>query len=366
MSKRGENIYKRKDGRWEARYIKRRKPDGTACYGYCYGTTYRDAKEKLRLAVISLANGDTASTDAPRKFSSFCDEWLKLKRSRVKESTFIKYSAVIEKHIKPHLGEYRAENITAVTAEEFSHRLLSDEGLSAKTVRDILTLLHAVIKYSSKSVPSLRSLELIYPRAEKKEMRVLSREEQRRFTEYLMHDTDCCKFGTLLCLMTGMRIGEICALRWSDISLEDGTVRVDKTMQRLKCADGATRVVVSEPKSTSSARVIPLGSLAVELCRRFRADGEAYVLTGEVTRYIEPRCLQYKMERYVAECRLDGVHFHTLRHSFATRCIEVGFDIKSLSEVLGHANVQITLDRYVHSSMELKRENMKKLSELGY
>lgn len=364
MGKRGENIYKRKDGRWEARYIKCREDDGRAHYGYCYGATYREAKEKLRRAA---PNPENALTGGARKFSSYCDEWLTMKRDRVKESTLVKYTAIMEKHIKPKLGALRADSISSVRAEQFAHELLCVDGLSSKTVRDILTLLHAVIKYCAKSVPALRAVELVYPRAEKKEMRVLSREEQQRFTEYLLSDTDSCKFGTLLCLLTGMRLGEICALRWRDISLSDGTLRVVGTMQRLKRASEQTSsVIVSKPKSASSARVIPLGTLALELCRRFAAADEAYVLTGDAASYTEPRCLQYKMEHYVKECGLDGVHFHTLRHSFATRCIEVGFDIKSLSEVLGHASVQITLDRYVHSSMELKRENMKKLAVLGY
>lgn len=171
-------------------------------------------------------------------------------------------------------------------------------------------------------------------------------------------------------MLTGLRIGEICALRWQDVSLTDATVCVKCTMQRIKNLDcdtgNKTKVVISSPKSYSSAREIPLSPLALELCKKFYGSPNAYVLTDEAERFVEPRVLQYKMKRYTSDCGLVGEHFHTLRHSFATRCVEVGFEIKSLSEVLGHASPQITLERYVHSSIELKRENMMKLASIGY
>lgn len=182
---------------------------------------------------------------------------------------------------------------------------------------------------------------------------------------------DECKFGVMVALLTGLRIGEICALRWRDISLEEGIIKVSSTMQRLKNLDEnqgvKTRVIISEPKSESSARLIPMTRYTEELCSKWKAaDEDAFVLTGDPNRYIEPRTLQYKLEHYTQECDLEGVHFHVLRHTFATRCVEVGFEIKSLSEILGHSSPRITLERYVHSSMELKRDNMNKLAEIGY
>lgn len=371
MSKKGENIYKRKDGRWEARYIKTYALDGKAKYGYCYGRTYREAKEKVNLAKAALLHQEPIKEREQRKkLSVFCEEWLRLKRSKVKESTYIKYSAIIENHIMPGLGECLVSSLDALLVEQFSYDLMHVFQLSAKTVKDILMVLHAILVYAEKQSPYLRHIEIVYPKTEKKEMRVLSREEQAQFTNYLLEDMDSCKFGTMLTLLTGMRIGEVCALRWRDISLKDGVIYVKATMQRIKNFDcdqeAKTKIVISDPKSFSSARVIPLSVFALKLCRRFYGNPNAFILTGEETKYVEPRILQYKMERYVEACGLSGVHFHTLRHSFATRCVEVGFEIKSLSEVLGHANPQITLERYVHSSIELKRENMMKLTTIGY
>lgn len=371
MSKKGENIYKRKDGRWEARYIRSYSLDGKAKYGYCYGKTYHEAKEKVNTARASVINNEPQNENLQRKrLATFCDEWLRLKRSKVKDSTYEKYHRVMENHIKSRLGGSVVASLNSLTVEQFAYDLMHEERLSAKTVKDILTVLHSVLLYVEKQSPCFHGIEIVYPKAEKKEMRVLTRDEQERFMDYLLKDTDNCKFGTLFALLTGLRIGEVCALRWCDISLEYKVVYVKSTMQRIKNFDEAdgtkTKIITSDPKSFSSARVIPLSPFAFELCKRFYGNRNAYVLTGDTSRYIEPRTLQYKMQHYVNECGLDGVHFHTLRHSFATRCVEVGFEIKSLSEVLGHANPQITLERYVHSSLELKRENMLKLTAIGY
>lgn len=373
MSKKGENIYKRKDKRWEGRYIKGYHPDGTPKYGYCYGKTYREAKQKVLAAKTALATGASVpSTSRKRRFGFFCDEWLRLNRNRVKESTYVKYCGIMEKHIKPRLGGCLVQSLSSVMIEQFSHELLYEEELAPKTVKDILTMLHSVIKYTTKQFPEpIPMIEIVYPKIPKNEMRVLTRDEQTRFVQYLLKDMDSCKFGVLLALLTGMRIGEVCALRWENVSLTEKTVNVKCTMQRLRDLGenrtSKTKIVISEPKSDTSARLIPLTDYAVKLCKtQWRGCPSAFVLTGDTQRYIEPRSMQYKLERYTEECGLDGVHFHTLRHSFATRCVEVDFEIKSLSEILGHSSPRITLERYVHSSMELKRDNMNKLASIGF
>lgn len=153
--------------------------------------------------------------------------------------------------------------------------------------------------------------------------------------------------------------------------LADRTVSVSSTMQRLKNSDGGssskTSIRISTPKSDSSLRIIPLSDYLIDICNQWTwMAPEAYVLTGDLDRFVEPRTLQYRLAKYTKDCNLDGVHYHVLRHTFATRCVEVDFEIKSLSEVLVHSSPRITLERYVHSSMELKRDNMKKLLTIGY
>ena len=170
-------------------------------------------------------------------------------------------------------------------------------------------------------------------------------------------------------LLSGIRIGGLCALKWENVDLREGTIRISATLQRLSRTEAehesCTRIVISTPKSETSARTIPLTEHAAALCKRFAvSDPAAYVLTG-TEHCMEPRVLQYRIQKYTRDCGLEGVHAHTLRHTFATRAVEVGFEIKSLSEILGHAGTSITLERYVHSSMELKRANMNKLTAAG-
>lgn len=369
--RKGENIFQRKDGRWEARYIKGYELSGKAKYGFCYGKTYKDAKEKVAKYKAALVSGNPIPTSGPRhRFAFYCDEWLQLRKSRVRESTYIKYDTVLKKHIKPKLGGCFPLGITTGIVDDFSKELLFDDKLAVKTVRDILTLLHDILKYTASQFPGLfPTVEINYPKEDRRETRVLSHDEQNRFTEFLSSDTDCCKFGVLLMLMTGIRIGELCALKWENIDLIERTIRISGSMQRLHDAEeegeNRTRIIVGSPKSSSSARTIPITDHTVALCRRFEVkNADAYVLTG-TEKYMEPRVLQYRIEKYTYECGIKGVHAHTLRHTFATRAVEVGFEIKSLSEILGHAATTVTLERYVHSSIELKRANMDKLAAAG-
>lgn len=366
MSKKGENIYKRKDGRWEARYEKCRSVTGKIVYGYCYGKTYKEAKQKMQYAISNTAQQPKAK-QAETQFDVYCDDWLCEKAVTIRQSSYIKYEIIIERHIKPFFGHILLAEITTALCSKFRETLSEKE--SPKMVRDILTVLKAVLKYSQQKEPTFnKNIEIVMPRTVQKEMRVLSSQESASFLRYLIEDIDACKLGIILSVMTGMRIGEICALKWDNISLSDGTVKVSSTMQRLRKLDnnqnGKTEVVIGAPKSSASMRTIPLTKECIALCERMAAPCNSYVLTGS-SLYMEPRALQYRLKKYTEACGLKGVHFHTLRHTFATRCVEVGFEIKSLSEILGHSSTTITLDRYVHSSLQLKRTNMDKLSGIN-
>ena len=254
--------------------------------------------------------------------------------------------------------------------DDFVKELQFEDELAPKTVHDILVVLHGILKFTaSKCKGVFPTVEINYPKIGKKEMRVLSREEQEHFISYLQSDLDPCRFGILLALCTGIRIGELCALRWEYVSTRDKAIKIVETLQRLRDTSASqnarTRIVIGPPKSDTSVRTIPMTEYAAGLCRHMKPQSSAaYVLTG-TDAFMEPRVLQYRLEKYTQACGLEGVHFHTLRHTFATRAVEVGFEIKSLSEILGHASVTITLDRYVHSSLELKRDNMQKLNAAG-
>ena len=232
----GENIFRRRDGRWEARYSKGRELSGKIKYGYCYGKTYREAKEKAEKCKAALASGNPLPTSmTPNLFSAYCMGWLHAKKSKVKESTYIKYSTVVEKHIIPKLGDCCPLGFTTELMDDFIRELQFEDELAPKTVHDILVVLHGILKFTaSKCKGVFPTVEINYPKIGKKEMRVLSREEQARFISYLQKDLDPCRFGILLALCTGIRIGELCALRWEYVSTRDKAIKIVETLQRLR------------------------------------------------------------------------------------------------------------------------------------
>lgn len=362
MARQRKNIYERNKRWWEYRYEKDRSSARKTKHGYSYSKSHKGGKQKVT-GVGTTSTELPLHQQAPELFEVYCDAWLNEKSASIKQSTYVKYEIIIEKHIKPFLGGYYFSEITEKHFLGFEDQLAKN--LSSKTIRDILTVLKAVFKFVQKK-RHLYNTEFDFPmpRVVRYEMRVLSEEEEKKLIRYLLCTIDACKFGIVLSTMTGLRIGEICALKWENISIPDGTLKVDSTLQRLKTSSKEahkTVVVTGTPKSSASVRTIPMTKECIELCIKMVAEPDAFVLTG-TTDYMEPRALQYRLKKYTTDCGLQDVHFHTLRHTFATRCVEAGFEIKSLSEILGHSSTTVTLDRYVHSSMQLKRANMDKLS----
>ena len=234
-----------------------------------------------------------------------------------------------------------------------------------KTVNDILCVLKLIFSYiKGQSVKTNCNFHNICVRQEQKQMRVLSTTEQKKLTEFLTDNMDLNKLGVYLSLYTG--IGELCALKWKNIKLKDRILHIDKTMQRIQIYDEdvKTKIVITPPKSKCSERDIPLPKFLCDILKKFKKAESNFLLSGSSEHFIEPRMLRYTFGKYMKSCNLENVNFHALRHTFATRCVESGFEIKTLSEILGHSSVKITLDRYVHSSMELKRKNMEKLESI--
>ena len=241
-------------------------------------------------------------------------------------------------------------------------------GLSPKTVNSSLSVMKNIFEYARREknlqVADISDISVKQPQ---KPMRVLSRSEQQRLSQYLCFDPSPCHLGMLLCLYTGLRIGEICALRWEDICFAEQYLYVHHTMQRIQILgsrEKKTKVVIQPPKSDCSIRKIPIPDEVLQFLRPAQRNGDAFLLTGLAQTYIEPRNMENQFKAAASDCGISDVNFHALRHTFATRCVELGFDIKSLSEIMGHANVNITLNRYVHPSMELKQKNMNMLSSL--
>ena len=372
MPRKGENIYKRKDGRWEGRYIKSRSVSGKAVYGYVYSRTYRDVKKALLQAAASSNLSVPCGTRAQYAptLKDLALDYLEDSKNHVKESTRNKYINLFSSYLLPMLGELRVEDLTYEILQKHCSNLLSNggarhQGLSPKTVSDLLSLLGGALQYAEKRGCRLQcNVKSIRIKQAEHQMRILTQSEQDALCSYLCENPTPCHLGILLSFFTGLRIGEICALRWDDISLTHQTVSIHQAMQRIQRQDPSgskTRVVITTPKSACSIRVIPIPDAVSELLRVHTKERKGFVLTnGEA--YLEPRTLENRYKRILKICEIEPANYHALRHTFATRCIEQGFDIKTLSEILGHASVTITMNRYVHPSMALKREYMQRLS----
>lgn len=361
MSRRGDNIYHRKDGLWEARYLKEIDIYGKKKYGSVYSRSYTDAKRKRQDALDNILLNQKPVSLRSLTVNELVEEWLFINKARLKLSTYQRYCGYWNNHIKNAVGDLRLLYASPVVIRQYSTGLLK-KGLSEQTSNSVLIFLHSVMKYGHAQY-RLPLPEFKYLRVEQKEMRVLSLEEQRRLAEYLKKDMDIYKFGVLLTLYTGLRVGELCALRWSDV--QDNCIFVKQTIQRLQKEDGkGTRLIIGAPKTRKSIRTVPLLSSLDGYIKHFKDAGEKqeYLLGTPWTPITEPRMMQYKFKKYMKELKIEGATIHSLRHTFATRAIEAGMDVKSLSELLGHSNIQTTLNRYVHSSLSHKKANMEKLT----
>lgn len=372
MPRKGENIYKRKDGRWEGRYIKSRTCTGKIVYGYVYAKTYREAKLKLQESIPPRNPQQVVSAvKNSYSFSAIALDWFENIKSRTKESTRNKYHNILEDYILPVYGEKTLDTITYEFIESHCSYLLISGGkkglgLSAKTVTDVLSVIRNVLKFAVRKgmyVPCDGST--IQVKCTTKQMRVLSKTEQEQLCKYILSEPEPCNIGILVCLFTGLRVGEICALRWEDVSFSDQTIHIHHTLQRIQNQSdngSKTKIVVTTPKSSCSIRTIPIPDELSEVLATHKKSSVGYLLTNDEDKYVEPRTMQNKFKKALKMSGIESANFHAIRHTFATRCIELGFDVKSLSEILGHANVNITMNRYVHPTFELKKENMKKLS----
>ena len=360
MPKRGENIRKRSDGRWEGRYIYKRELNGKAKYRSVYANTYAEVKQKLE-AEKGEDSISKKRTEKPIKtFSDLAKQWLSACEINLKYSTIVKYSFILEKHILPWFGDL---NPTMVTEEIVGDFLKSKSTeLSCSSLHTLLIVTKAILKYAYKHGCCSRiDIDLRVPAVRKGNVVVLSKVERECLENFLLEEMDSTKLGFYLCLSTGLRIGELCALKWENIDISQGILHVNSTLQRIKAIDGQavskTKLMITSPKSISSIRDIPLPHQLSETLYSFKRTNESFLLSGNCEP-VEPRTMQYRFNKYAERLNLSYSNPHVLRHTFATHCIELGFDVKTLSEILGHSSVEITLNRYVHSSEERKRLQM--------
>ena len=267
-------------------------------------------------------------------------------------------------YILPILGGEYMQNLTTSKLNDFIHhklnngRLNGNGGLSAKSVRDIMTVYRSIESYAAREY-GIKETHFTMPKIEKKQTDVLSTFERKRLENYLIHNQNNTNISVLLCLFTGLRVGELCGLKWGDIDFKNETVSVQRTVQRVN-KHGKSEIVIGSPKSKSSNRTIPIPNFLLAILKTKRKGDDFYIITG-TCKPTEPRTMQNRFKAILKICGIRNVNFHLLRHTYATVCIESGFDPKTLSELLGHADANITLNQYVHSSMQMKKNYVSRL-----
>ena len=367
MPRYGENIYHRKDGRWEGRYIAMRLPDGKAKYKSVYGPSRSAVKKRMLAALQTLAKEPAASCNLTVKelFARY------LAQTDVKTSTRERYRFMIERHVLPQLGQTPVSKLTAKGLSDFlrhlkNHgRLDGKGGLSAKTVRDVAVLIKSLLRFAQAEYHCVcDALNARLPAYTQKKIEVFSETELMVLGKALS-PSDKISIAVTLALYAGLRVGGVCALRAGDIDVLAGTLSISRSVQRLTL-NGKSQLLVQRPKSDSSERIVPLHPELLRLLRKVTADmsPDAYIMTGKIGRPADPRTCQYQFTMLLKRCGIRHRGFHALRHTFATRCIEAGADVKSVSEMLGHTDIKTTLKLYVHPSLESKRRCIQQINFL--
>lgn len=302
-------------------------------------------------------------------FSSLAEQWLASVSHGVKESTLAHYDYTLQRYLLPVFGAWKVHGLDEQRLEQGMLEVISPKSgnhkpLGASSARECLSILRRICKYAA-HLRLMRPVEILVklPQFERVQTKPLSVQEQACLRDFVLEHPTTRKAGLLLQMQLGLRIGEVCGLQWGDFDLSAGVLTIRRTVSRIYCRDGHTKVLIQTPKTRSSGREIPIPQELFTLLQRLHggASEETWFLSGNAEKPVEPRCYRKSVQLYLRQAAVRKVHPHTLRHTFATTCLQAGCDIKTLSELLGHADPNITLRRYVHSNMNRKRRELERV-----
>ncbi len=292
--------------------------------------------------------------------AQLCSQWAESLRYQIKPSSYALYLTMIEKHILPELGNYPVAEINNQVMEQFM-RKIQYQGLAWNTQRLIVFLIKSVLQTGEESgIYTAERLHYSIPKSKKTGMRVFNHESAEKLMNYLENSEEVFETGLLISFCTGIRVGELCGLQWQDVDWKGGTLRINRTVSRIRNLTNSlskTMIYIGSPKTGTSIREIPLPDFLILKMLKNKREGSCYILTG-TTKCMEPRSVQRKFKTVLKKCSIPDINIHSLRHMFASKWIENGFDYKALSEILGHSSIKITMDIYVHSNMEQKKAYM--------
>lgn len=314
-------------------------------------------------------------------YSNWAAQWLTRKEQLVKESTFSAYSNIVVNHLVPHFGRVGLQDITEERIQSFAFHLLRDGrldgagGMCERSTRDIIVVLKNSLRDAMKLklLPSTE-FEIQYPNKQDRfRIKVIAKSEQQKLVQAVYLALSPRSVGIMLALYTGLRIGEVCGLKWSDIDFENKMLHVNRTVQRVyrKTLDGKgkSQIIVGPPKTRSSRREVPISAILLPVLKRIAPETSNVFFLSGTEKCVEVRTYRTFFDDFLKKNQVENINFHALRHTFATRCIEAGGDCKTVSELLGHSSVNMTLNLYVHPQIEQKRrcvELLPKYSELAW
>lgn len=363
MARHGENIYKRKDGRYEGRYVIGKKPDGRTKFGYVYSRSFHEVRTALLLKRTSLVQNKGYAALGRTTLSEWVEKWMKeTLTGTIKPSSWQTYRNLCTRHILPCLGDMDITLITPAAVQAFVFEM-QEKGLSASITKGAYRLLSAALRYAVEEglIRKNPCKRIRFQPDAQKEARVLNSQEQKK----ILQATDSEHLYAVLGLYTGLRLGEICALKWTDIDWNKSSITVRRTVQRIaqfNSKDGRKTILsIGTPKTYRSYRTIPIPAFLLRKLNELLSESQSDFVFGKHDHVADPRTIQRRFARFVDRLSLKGVHFHTLRHSFATRLLELGTDIKTVSILLGHSSVRTTLDVYAHSLLEQQQNAIDRL-----
>lgn len=357
MTKHSKNIFKQQCNKHEISTIKYRY--NMSDYNLSHNRTYRKINDKQEQSISIIKKTPS--------FSQMAKRWLMSVKGTVKDSTYTRYYRIVYSYLIPELEKYEISKINTLSVNRLKDKFLRiggkrGKGLSEKTIIDILSVFKLILINAVEEGYNTMNVGLIKnPRRKRKEISTIPNDKLEKLEEILLASKDKISIGILLTLHTGIRNGELCGLKWGDFCFTKKIVQVQRTVERITNLNpfnkAKTKVIVSEPKTETSKREIPLPKVLCNYLKIHKCSPDTYILTG-TNKPTEPHTLYIRYERFLKRNGFNNYTFHALRHTFATRGIESGFDIKSLSEILGHSDVTTTLRCYVHPSIEQKRRQM--------
>ena len=303
------------------------------------------------------------NSENEQNFGSVLQYWLTFNEKRKKKSTMAKYRFLAEKHILPELGGVKMSELNETTVNNFINEKLKT--LSNGYVRTMAIIIKSalILALNTETVKNFDPQKIAVPTAEKSKPQVLNFSEQKALENHIKNNIDAENFGILLSLYTGLRLGEICALKWQNVNLNEGVISVNFSLVRVN-ENGKWAWETGTPKTPASVREVPIIEKLLPLFETVKNSSNSPFVVAKGDVPLNPRTLEERFEKAQRQAGISHRNFHTLRHTFATNCVACGVDVKTLSEILGHTSVSTTMNLYVHTSFEMKKTQLNKLNNI--